>query len=153
MNNIDKVKLSNAIQYVKLSDSIYDINERINEILNELSVLVARRNDNEINQNTNFRKDKDYKAEIEAIFTKTTSFQEVEQILKDNGIEYRLSYRNHLTNDGQNHWSEYYCEVNDVSFTINITEWEECIEEGDYYVDPVIEDKYAEPIFKCYSIG
>lgn len=152
MITIDKEKLSNAIQYVRLSNSIYKKTQRINEILNELSKLVIERDEYELNKNLNFRKDKDYKEEIESILTNTKSFQELEQILKENDIKNTLSYRNHLTNDGQCHWSSYYCEVNGVSFSININEWEERIEEGDYYTDPVIEDKYAEPIFKCYSI-
>lgn len=148
---IDKIKLGNSLQFKNLSNTIYHRKEAINKLLDEIVVLQKEKNEATIEQ-SNFRKDKEYLYEVEELFKNTKSFQELEDILKENNIEYKLSYREHLTSDGQLHWSRYRCTVNDISFSININEWEERIKEGDYYVEPIIEDEYAEPIFKCYGV-
>jgi hypothetical protein len=151
MIKIDKDKLKSSLEYVRLSNTIYHTNESINKLLDELVELQQKKNDTIINQN-NHLPNKEYKFELENTLKETSSFEEVEQILRGNDIEYKLGYREHETNDGQLHWSTYYCNYLDLSFHVNINEWEECIKEGDYYVEPIIEDKYAPPIFKCYGI-
>jgi len=148
---IDKTKLQNSLQFKNLSNVIYCRTEAINKLLDELCILHKEKHEAILEQ-SNFRKDKEYLHEIEELFKNTTSFQDVEAILKENDIEYKLSYREHLTSDGQLHWSRYKCIVNDISFSVNINEWEELIFEGDYYSNPIIEEEYAEPIFKCYGI-
>ena len=152
MRKIDKTKMESYITYIRASNSNYHINDKMEKLLSDLNELLNNREDNyKIMRETPI--DKKLWQELDTKVKELKSFEEVEQLLNDNGLEYTSSIRGHSYQDGTMETSYYTVYIREgIYFYIKIQEYTEVIEEGDYMSDPIVEDKYAPTIFTCLGI-
>lgn len=150
--NFNKSKMESYITYIRASNRKYHINDKIERLLSDLNELLNNRVEIDKIMREN-PIDKKMVDELNTKLKKFVSFEEIEQFLNDNGLEFTLSLRDHSYRDGTIETSYYTVYINDnIYFYIKIQEYTEVIEDGDCWTDPIVKDTYAPTIFTCLGI-